>query len=119
MSDKFFDFFNLLGGKRSGTGEIEAQIIGGDETTLLGDGFADDLLECPLEQMCGGVIFSCGVSIFADDGLNFVTDGESAFGDFALVNDAIGDFYGVIDDEFRRSVGLMVPQSPTWPPDSA
>ena len=50
--------------------------------------------------MRGGVVFLCGVPVGADDGGNFIADGECPFDNPAAVDDAIGDFGCGIDDEF-------------------
>ena len=68
--------------------------------------------------MRGGVVFLCGVPVGADYGGNFVADGHCSFEQFALVDDAIGDF-GRGSTTNLPLADSMVPQSPTWPPISA
>ena len=40
-----------------------------------------------------------GVSVFADDCMNLFADIEGALGDFALVDNAVGDFYSFFHNE--------------------
>ena len=86
LTDQILDPLLLLGSKRLGICEIEPEIIRADVTALLGDRFAENLLQGPLEKMrCGVILFYCG-PVFADNRPDIVTGTERAFGDFTLAS---------------------------------
>lgn len=61
MIDEAFDFADLGGGESRAI-EIEGEFVGADKRSLLGGLLGDDLVECPVEKMGGGVVALDGIS---------------------------------------------------------
>ena len=115
------DGADLLGGERVGRAEVEAQAVGVDQGALLLDGLAEHLAQRPVEDVGAGVVAADGVApLDVDGGGGLLAGLDGAVG-------AAGPRGGA-GRAGRRSCRaprptpvsvLMVPVSPTCPPDSA
>ena len=103
--------------------EVEAEPVGRDQRARLLHVRAEHLAQRPVQDVRGGVVAADPVAAHAvDRGGDVVAFDDRAAADHRVVHDErAGKPVGRVDDvEFgaaRRSV--IVPVSPTWPPDSA